>query len=140
MAFGEVYQALQTGAVDAQENTWSNIYSSKFYEVQPYITETNHGYLGYLVAVNPDFWNGLPADVRSELEAIVREVSVWANEESSLIDLAGKQKIIESGQSEVIELTADERAAWQQAMRPVWDMFADSIGADQIAAAQAFGK
>jgi len=140
MAFGEVYQALQTGAVDAQENTWSNIYSSKFYEVQPYITETNHGYLGYLVAVNPDFWNGLPADVRSELDTIVREVSVWANEESSLIDLAGKQKIIESGQSEVIELTAEERAAWQQAMHPVWDTFADSIGADQIAAAQAFGK
>ena len=53
MAFGEVYQALQTGAIDAQENTWSNIYSSKFHEVQPYFTETNHGYVGYLVAVNP---------------------------------------------------------------------------------------
>jgi C4-dicarboxylate-binding protein DctP len=140
MAFGEVYQALQTGAVDAQENTWSNIYSSKFYEVQPYITETNHGYLGYLVAVNPDFWNSLPGDIRSELEAIVQEVSVWANEESSLIDLAGKQKIIESGQSEVVELTADERAAWQQAMRPVWDTFSESIGADLIAAAQDDGE
>jgi C4-dicarboxylate-binding protein DctP len=136
MAFGEVYQALQTGAVDAQENTWSNIYSSKFYEVQPYITETNHGYLGYLVAVNPDFWNSLPEDIRSELDAILREVTVWANEESSAIDLAGKQKIIESGQSEVIELTPEERTAWQQAMRPVWDSFSDSIGADLIEAAQ----
>ena len=55
MAFGEVYQALQTGAVDAQENTWSNIYSSKFYEVQDFLTETNHGYLGYLLTVNEDF-------------------------------------------------------------------------------------
>ena len=65
MAFGEVYQALQTGTVDAQENTWSNMYSSKFYEVQPFITETNHGYIGYFVATNRDFWESLPADIRS---------------------------------------------------------------------------
>ena len=69
MDFGEVYQALQTGTVDAQENTWSNIFSSKFYEVQPFISESNHGYIGYLVAVNPDFWKGLPEDVRTGLEA-----------------------------------------------------------------------
>ena len=62
MAFGEVYQALQTGTVDAQENTWSNIYSSKFYEVQPYMTESNHGYIGYFVAVNAPFWQSLPDD------------------------------------------------------------------------------
>ena len=140
MAFGEVYQALQTGAVDAQENTWSNIYSSKFYEVQDYLTETNHGYLGYLVTVNPKFWNSLPADIRAELATIVQEVSAWANEQSASINLAGKQKIIDSGRSEVVELRADERAEWQQAMRPVWDKFEDSIGADLIAAAEAFGK
>ena len=140
MAFGEVYQALQTGAVDAQENTWSNIYSSKFYEVQAHVTETNHGYLGYLVAVNPDFWNSLPDDIRDELAAIVQEVSVWANEQSATINLAGREKIVESGRTEVTELTAEERAAWQQAMRPVWDEFSDNIGADLIAAAEAYGK
>ncbi len=140
MALGEVYQALQTGAVDAQENTWSNTYSSKFYEVQDYITETNHGYIGYLVAVNPDFWNSLPDDIRSELDAIVKEVSVWANEQAASINLAGKEKIIASGQSEVIELTAEERAGWQQAMRPVWEKFSDNIGADLINAAEAYGK
>lgn len=140
MAFGEVYQALQTGAVDAQENTWSNIYSSKFYEVQSYVTETNHGYLGYLVAVNPDFWNSLPDDIRDELAAIVQEVSVWANEQSASINLAGKEKIIASGQTEVVELTAEERTIWQQAMRPVWEKFSDNIGADLIEAAEAYGK
>ena len=137
MALGEVYQALQTGAVDAQENTWSNIYSSKFYEVQPYITETNHGYIGYLVAVNPDFWGALPDDVRSELEGIVAEVSAVANDQSASINLEGKEKIIESGQSEVVTLTADERLGWQQAMRPVWEKFSDNIGADLIKAAEA---
>jgi C4-dicarboxylate-binding protein DctP len=137
MAFGEVYQALQTGAVDAQENTWSNMYSSKFYEVQDFLTETNHGYLGYLVTVNPQFWNSLPEDVRSELDAIVQEVSVWANEQSERINQEGREKIIASGVSEVVSLTGDELAEWQQVMRPVWAQFEDNIGADLIAAAVA---
>jgi len=137
MAFGEVYQALQTGAVDAQENTWSNMYSSKFYEVQQYLTETNHGYLGYLVAVNPQFWDSLPQDVRVELETIIREVAGWANEQASAINLAGKQKITDSGVSEVVSLSADELIEWQGAMRPVWEKFEENIGADLIAAAQA---
>lgn len=137
MAFAEVYQALQTGAVDAQENTWSNMYSSKFYEVQDYLTETNHGYLGYLVTVNPQFWNGLPADVRTELAAIVQEVSAWANNESANIDREGKEKIIASGVSEVVTLTPEELLEWQEAMRPVWQQFEGNIGADMIAAALA---
>jgi len=140
MAFGEVYQALQTGAVDAQENTWSNMYSSKFYEVQPYLTETNHGYLGYLVTVNPSFWNSLPADIRTELEAIVQEVSAWANDQSARINQEGKQKIIESGVSEVLTLTPDELQLWQETMRPVWAQFEDNIGPDLIEAALAARK
>ena len=137
MAFGEVYQALQTGAVDAQENTWSNIYSSKFYEVQAYLTETNHGYLGYLVTVNPQFWNALPADIRVELDAIVQEVSAWANENSSQINQEAMEKIIASGASEVVSLAAEELLEWQKVMRPVWEQFESNIGADLIAAAQA---
>ena len=137
MAFGEVYQALQTGAVDAQENTWSNIYSSKFYEVQDYLMETNHGYIGYLVAVNPSFWNSLPEDIRAELNAIVQEVSAWANDQSASINQDGKQQIIESGQSEVLTLTADELAEWETEMRPVWKQFEGNIGKDFIAAALA---
>ena len=140
MAFGEVYQALQTGAVDAQENTWSNIYSSKFYEVQDYLTETNHGYLGYLVAVNPDFWGALPEDVRTELNLIVQEVSEWANAQSTDINNDGKVKIAESAGTEIVELTAEQRAVWQEVMRPVWEQFSDNIGADLIAAAEALGK
>jgi C4-dicarboxylate-binding protein DctP len=137
MAFGEVYQALQTGAVDAQENTWSNIYSSKFYEVQDYLMETNHGYIGYLVTVNPSFWSGLPEDVRSELEAIVADVATWANEQAQLINEDGKQKIVASGKSEVLALTPEELAEWQTVMTPVWEQFEGNIGADLIEAALA---
>jgi len=137
MAFGEVYQALQTGAVDAQENTWSNIYSSKFYEVQDYLMETNHGYIGYLVTVNPEFWTGLPDDIRAELDAIVTEVGVWANEQASLINEDGKQKIIASGNSEVLALSDEELAVWQDVMKPVWQQFEGNIGAEIIEAALA---
>jgi C4-dicarboxylate-binding protein DctP len=137
MAFGEVYQALQTGTVDAQENTWSNIYSSKFYEVQPYMTESNHGYIGYYVAVNAAFWQSLPDDLRSGLEATLDEVTKWGNARSEAINQEGKQRIIDSGRSEITVLTAEQLTQWQVAMRPVWDQFRDRIGADLVEAALA---
>lgn len=135
MDLGEVYQALQTGAVDAQENTWSNIYSSKFYEVQPYITESNHGYIGYLVAVNPQFWQSLPDDIRTGLEEIVAEVTAWGNARAEEINQNAKAAILQSGRSEILELTPEELTAWQEAMHPVWDQFSDDIGAELIDAA-----
>ncbi len=129
MAFGEVYQALQTGTVDAQENTWSNIYSSKFYEVQPYMTESNHGYIGYYVAVNATFWQSLPDDLRSGLEATLDEVTEWGNARSEAINHEDQQRIVDSGRSQITVLTPEQLAAWQLAMRPVWDKFRDRIGA-----------
>lgn len=137
MAFGEVYQALQTGAIDAQENTWSNIYSSKFYEVQPYMTESNHGYIGYLVAVNATFWQSLPADLRTGLEATLAEVTQWGNARSEAINLEDKQRIVDSGRTQLTVLTPQQLTAWQDAMRPVWDEFRDRIGADLLSAAVA---
>ena len=79
MAFSEVYQALQTGVVDGQENTPSNMYTQKFHEVQKYTTLTNHGYIGYVVVVNKKFWDGLPADVRGQLDKAMKEATVYAN-------------------------------------------------------------
>jgi C4-dicarboxylate-binding protein DctP len=137
MAFGEVYQALQTGTVDAQENTWSNIYSSKFYEVQPYITESNHGYIGYFVGVNTKFWQSLPGDLRKGLEDTLAEVTEWGNERAEAINLEDRQRIIDSGRSQVIALTPEQQKAWQAVMHPVWDKFRDKIGAPLIDAALA---
>jgi C4-dicarboxylate-binding protein DctP len=140
MAFGEVYQALQTGTVDAQENTWSNIYSSKFYEVQPYMTESNHGYIGYLVAVNAKFWQALPEDLRTGLEATLAEVTEWGNARAGEINLDDRKRIVDSGRSQITVLTPEQVAAWQAAMRPVWDRFRGEIGADLIDAALAAGR
>jgi C4-dicarboxylate-binding protein DctP len=137
MAFGEVYQALQTGTVDAQENTWSNMYSSKFYEVQPYMTESNHGYIGYLLAVNAPFWQSLPEDVRAGLEATLAEVTQWGNARAEAINQEDKQRIVESGRAEITVLTRQQLDAWQTAMRPVWDEFRGRIGANLLDAALA---
>jgi C4-dicarboxylate-binding protein DctP len=137
MAFGEVYQALQTGTVDAQENTWSNIYSSKFYEVQPYITESNHGYIGYFVGVNAGFWQSLPDDLRAGLEATLAEVTEWGNARSEAINVEDRQRIVEAGRSQITVLTPEQLAAWQTAMQPVWDRFRDGIGVDLVDAALA---
>jgi len=132
MAFGEVYQALQTGAIDAQENTWSNNYSQKFFEVQDFFTESNHGYLGYLLAVNLTFWDGLPVDVRMALEKIIAEVSAQVNANAQTLNQQARQKIIDSGLSEVVQLTEEDMEAWRQVMTPVWDEFAAEIGAETL--------
>ena len=137
MAFGEVYQALQTGAIDAQENTWSNNWSQKFYEVQDFFTESNHGYIGYLLAVNPKFWNGLPPDVRETLEQIIAEVSAQVNATALALNQEARQKIIDSGVSEVVQLTEEDTQAWRQVMTPVWEEFADGIGTEIMSATPA---
>ncbi|WP_158046355.1 TRAP transporter substrate-binding protein [Skermanella pratensis] len=137
MAFAEVYQALQTGAIDGQENTWSNIYSQKFYEVQKYITESNHGALDYMVVANTDFWTELPKDVRAELEKILNEVTVEVNKMAEDLNQRDRQRIAESGSSEIIKLTKEETEAWRKAMAPVWATFEKDIGADLIKVANA---
>ena len=137
MAFAEVYQALQVGTVDGQENTWSNIYTQKFYEVQPYITETNHGIIDYMIVANAEFWSGLPDEVRTELETIMDEVNLEVNRLAEELNEQDKQKIIDSGRSEIIQLAPEERAAWVEAMQPVWDQFKEDIGEEIVEAARA---
>ncbi len=132
MPFSEVYSALEQGVIDGQENTWSNMYSKKFFEVQKYITETNHGYLGYLVVTNAQFWNHLPKDVRTELEAILKEVTAWIRENAYKINQDMKQKIIDSGKTKVTTLTEAEKDAFRKAFKPVQDEFKSVIGADFI--------
>ncbi len=139
MAFAEVYGALQTGVVDGQENTWSNIYTKKFFEVQDGVTETNHGILDYAVIVSKRFWEGLPDDIRDELHAILMEVTNDRNDLSRQLNLDNRQKIIDAG-GVVRTLNADQRAAWKAAMQPVWDRFADEIGPDLIRAADGFNN
>lgn len=135
--FSEVFTLLQTRAIDGQENTWSNIYSKKFYEIQPYITETDHGVLDYLVVTSEEFWQGLPEDIRSDLEQALADAITFGNQVAQEKNVEDRQKIIDSGRTQVIELSKAERDQWREAMKPVWKQFEDRIGKDLIETAQA---
>jgi C4-dicarboxylate-binding protein DctP len=133
MAFSEVYQALQTGVVDAQENTWSNIYTQKFHEVQKYIAMTDHGYIGYAVIVNKKFWDGLPADIRTALEGAMKDATKYANEIAQKENDDAMEAIRKSGKSEIIKLTPEEKKAWKNAFVKVHKEMEERIGKDLIA-------
>ena len=115
MAFSEVYQALQRGVVDGQENTWSNIYSQKFHEVQKTIAVTNHGVIDYMVITNAKWWDG--------------------NGLANSFNERDRKRIEEAGKARIQPLTKADLAAWQKAMAPVWQKFEPAIGKDLIDAA-----
>lgn len=134
MAFSEVYGALQTGVVDGQENTWSNIYTKKFYEVQDSITETNHQLLAYLFMTSSDFLNSLsPAD-RKQFVQIADEVTQEANLNVKAAELENRANILKAG-GKINTLTPEQRQIWVDTMKPVWKQFQGDIGKDLIDAA-----
>jgi len=139
MSFSEVYGALQQGVVDGQENTWSNIFGKKFFEVQDGVTETNHGIIDYLVVTNVDWLASLDADVRDQLMKIVGEVTTMRNAEAFAVNEAAKQSIIDAGGT-IRQLTAEQRQVWVDTMMPVWAKFSGDVGQENIDAAQAINN
>jgi C4-dicarboxylate-binding protein DctP len=135
--FSEVFTLLQTKAIDGQENTWSNIYSKKFFEVQDYITESNHGVLDYMVVTSKEFWDSLPTDIRGEVDAALSQAIVYGNNIAAKKAQKDKQKITDSNRSTIISLTAEQRKLWVDAMKPVWKRFEIKIGKNYIDAAVA---
>ncbi len=136
MAFSEVYGALQQGVVDGQENTWSNIYGKKFFEVQDGVTETNHGIIDYLVVTSVDWLDSLDPAVRDQFLTILGEVTEMRNKESTAVNEAAKASILEAGGT-IRSLTAEQRMDWVDTMKPVWDKFSGDVGQENIDAAQA---
>jgi len=135
MAFSEVYQALQTGVVDGLENVPSNLYTQKMHEVQKHMTVTNHGYIGYAVVVNKKFWEKLPADVRSQLDAAMKEATDYANKIAQQENDAALDAIRKSGKATVYMPTEAEKTEWRKVMLPVHKTMEERIGKDLIAAA-----
>ena len=128
MAFSDVYQALQTGVVDGQENTWSNMYTQKMHEVQKYATVTNHGYIGYVVVVNKKFWDGLPADVRTQLEKAMKEATEFGNGQSAKENEEALEAIKKAGKTEIVTLTPEQDEAMRKAMMPVYKDVGSRVG------------
>ncbi|AXC50349.1 C4-dicarboxylate ABC transporter [Paracoccus suum] len=132
MAFSEVYQALQTGVVDGTENPPSNMYTQKMNEVQKNATISNHGYLGYAVIVNKKFWDGLPDDVRGNLEKAMAEATTYANGIAKDENDKAMQAMRDAGTTDFHEMTDEEKTAWKEALAPVREEMAGRIGADLI--------
>jgi C4-dicarboxylate-binding protein DctP len=128
MGFDAVYQALQTGVVDGQENTTSNIYTQKMHEVQKYMTMTNNGYIGYVVVVNKKFWEGLPADIRGQLEKAMHDATVYGNETSKSENEEALEAIKKAGTTQIVIPTAAENEAMRKAMLPVYNDMASRLG------------
>ncbi|MTI85515.1 MAG: TRAP transporter substrate-binding protein [Firmicutes bacterium] len=134
LVFSELYRALQTHQVDGQENTISNIYAKKFYEVQPYLTVSNHGYLGYVVLANADFWASLPADIQQILEKTMAEVTLWERSKAQELNNKDFQRLVDSGHMKIYVQTAEEREVWVERFKPVYRRYASYVGKDLLKA------
>ncbi len=141
MPFSEVYSALEQGVIDGQENTFTNIYTQKFHEVQKYLTISNHGYLGYAVIFNKEFWNSMPQDLQAKVKEAFDESTRWVRESAVAMNADALAKIKEANPKlKVHELTAEEKAAWIAKMDVVYDEFKDVIGEDLISEIKALRK
>ena len=132
MAFSEVYQALQTGVVDGTENPPSNLYTQKMHEVQKYLTLSDHGYLGYAVIVNKKFWDGLPADVRKQLEGAMQEATKFTNDIAKKENEEALAQVKKSGRTEIITLTPEEKKEWKKTLLKVHKEAESRVGKDLI--------
>jgi C4-dicarboxylate-binding protein DctP len=138
--FGESLKALQDGTVQGTENAWSNMTAAGFDKAQPFITETNHGSLNYMLISSSSFWQSIPYATRSELESIVEEVSAQVNKDAEQLNRQGREQLVAAGRARLIGLSKEERAAWRTAMQPLWQRYEAEIGADMLRAAQTVNR
>ena len=132
MAFSEVYQGLQTGVVDGTENPPSNFYTQKMHEVQKFLTLTDHGVIEYAVIANKPFWDGLPADIRTTLEGAMKDATKFANDIAKKENADALEGVRKSGKTEIITLTAAQKAEWKKALVPVHREMESRIGKEII--------
>lgn len=136
MPFSRLPDAMKEGLISAQENAWSNIRSMKVHRFHNHFTELEHSYLGYMVITSSTFWDGLPAEIRTSLENILKEVTAKVNAMAAEQARSARQEVLQSG-ANLVELSEADRQAWQDALKPVWKLFEEEIGADVISAARA---
>ncbi|MGA4632574.1 TRAP transporter substrate-binding protein [Pseudomonas solani] len=140
MPFADAFKALQAGTIQGTEGPWSNIASQKVDTVQPFIMETNHGSLNYMLITSHKFWISIPYETRTELEAIIEEVTFAVNKDAEAMNLKDRERVIAAGKTKVVTLTPEERDAWHQALMPLWKTYEAEIGADVLRAAQTVNR
>jgi C4-dicarboxylate-binding protein DctP len=133
MAFSEVYNALQQGVVDGQENPYSNIESQNMHTVQKHITASNHGYIGYVLVINNQLFESLHADLQTIVQESADEASTHNREIAAKLNEEARTTIEQAGTTTILDLTPQERQAFKDRVVPsVWQQYADVIGRDLI--------
>ncbi len=134
LSFSKVYDALKTGEVQGQENTWANIQTKEFYLQQAAVTETNHTYIGYIVVTSQDFLSSLDPETRQALQDIMKLTTHERNRFAFEINQQRRQDILDDD-GVIVTLTPEELAQWRAELKPVWDQFKSSIGEGLVDAA-----
>ena len=134
LAFGELYQALQSGVVDGQENPVTHVWTQKFYEVQKYMTLTNHTYHGYVVIANKKFWDGLPEDIRKALNGALKDTTAYFYAMAKAEDEAALESVRKAGRTEIYTPTPAETAEWKRAFSKVHQEMEARVGKELIQA------
>jgi len=128
--FNETYGMLKDRAADGQENTISNIATKRLYQVQKYMTISNHGYLGYVVLFNKKFWADLPPDVQRLLEQALEETTSWLHRETASMHAKQLRELEEIDGFTVHKLTEEERQQWIRQLEPLYDQYEQIIGTE----------
>ena len=132
MAFSEVYNALQQGVIDGEENTFSNIYSQKFHTVQSNMTESNHHYLGYVLVINKPFYDKLPGDLQKVVDSAAQQATKRNREVAQKENQKAKDEILKTNIN-FTKLNQQQRQAFKAVVVPkVWDEYANVVGQDII--------
>ncbi len=138
--FNQVYESLQKHEFDGQENTISNIYSKRFYQLQRYMTISNHGYLGYTVLMNEEFWKRLPPDVQRLIEEAMKETTTWILEQSKLMNEQQLKHIQKESDIKVYYLTEDEKKKWRQKLQPIYEQFEEEATEELVEMIKQFNR
>lgn len=134
--FNETYMALQQGTVDGQENTYNNIDTQKYPEVQKYLTVSNHGRIDYVVLVNKSFWDKIPGDIRGALEEAMKEATEYERNLAYELDQQSFENLKKAGM-EVYELSEEDKESFRKVFEPVYSQFENVIGKEYIDGARA---
>src|SRR5665648_226315 len=138
--FGETYAALQQGTVDGQENTYNNIDTQKYEEVQKYLSVTNHGRIDYIVLINDTFFNGLAPDLQKALLESMDEATKFEITQAELLDKESLDNLKKGGKMQITELSPAQLGNFQKLMDPIYTEFESVISKDIIDAAKNASK
>jgi C4-dicarboxylate-binding protein DctP len=138
--FAELYTALQQGTVDGEENTYSNIESKKFDEVQKYMTIMGHTRVDYALLTNIKFWNGLNDETKAIVQKGVEAGTKVARESAEKLNEEALQKLKDRGQTKINELSPEDIDVFKKTLEPVYQEWAKTIGEDIIKDAESRNK